>query len=42
MSSGANFKFLAEKMDLDKVSVVSWDYPAQGLATGNTVKRGCA
>lgn len=33
MSSGANFKFLAEKMDLDKVSVVSWDYPAQGLAT---------
>ena len=40
MSSGANFKFLVEQMDLDEVSVVSWDYPAQGMATVNTVKRG--
>ncbi|CAG5106369.1 Oidioi.mRNA.OKI2018_I69.chr1.g2810.t1.cds [Oikopleura dioica] len=31
MSSGANFKFLAEKLvDLEDVSVVSWDYPGQG------------
>ena len=37
MSSGANFKFLAEKMDLDELSVISWDYPGQGKAT---VKRG--